>query len=157
MNPQDDEELESSINRVLRRLPDRKAPPGFESRVMAELSRRAALPWWRKSFAHWPSAARAVFFVISAVAAGLVVAGLFFAARSAGASQLSGNLSGSFAWFVVARDIVAAAGARLSMIAASVPPLWLYGIGGLVALCYATLGAVGAAAYRAFSPVRQAS
>jgi len=43
------------------------------------------------------------------------------------------------------------------MIAASVPPLWLYGIGGLVALCYATLGAVGAAAYRAFSPVRQAT
>ena len=58
---------------MLRNLPDRKAPAGLEARVLAEISRRAALPWWRKSFAHWPVAVRLGFLILSARVAAVAV------------------------------------------------------------------------------------
>jgi hypothetical protein len=151
MNPNDPDKLEASLHRALRRLPDRKAPVGLETRILAEISRRAALPWWRKSFAHWPSSVRAAFFGVSALAAALLVAGFFVLGRTSGANQVSGGIATSFAWLAIARDVVAAGRARLGTLIASVPPFWLYGIGGTVALSYAALAGLGAAAYRAFS------
>jgi hypothetical protein len=155
MNPQDQDKLEAAIHRVLRRLPDRKAPRSLEARVLAELGRRASLPWWRKSFAHWPSAVRGGFFVGSVLAAALVVAGLFILGRSPGANQLTSGISTSFAWLVVARDVVSASLYRVKAVIAEVPPLWLYGGGAALALCYAGAAAAGAAAYRALSFGRQ--
>ena len=60
------EALERLLDRALHELPSRRAPPTLESRVIRELDRRAALPWWRRSFAHWPLLARAGFLVIGA-------------------------------------------------------------------------------------------
>jgi hypothetical protein len=149
MKPQDQEKLEASIHRVLRGLPDRKAPSGLEARVLAELGRRARLPWWRKSFAHWPSAVRAGFFAGAGLAAALIVAGFFVLGHSTGAHEITLGVSASYAWFVLARDIVTAAGYKVRAIAATVPPLWLYGGAATLALCYAAVGAAGAATYRA--------
>ena len=59
-----DDALKDLLDRTLQELPLRRAPPTLESRVLDELERRAALAWWRRSFAHWPVAARAVFLVI---------------------------------------------------------------------------------------------
>jgi hypothetical protein len=149
MNPQDHDKVEASIHRMLRKLPDRKAPSSLESRVMAELGRRASLPWWRKSFAHWPSAIRAGFFVGAGLAAALVVAGVFVLRQSPGAHEVTAGISTSYAWFALARDLVAAAGLRVKMLVATVPPLFLYGGAALLALCYAAVAAAGAATYRA--------
>jgi hypothetical protein len=156
MNPQDQDKLEASIHRVLRKLPDRKAPFSLEARVLAELSRRASLPWWRKSFAHWPSAVRAGFFIVAALAAALVVAGLFLLGRSSGAHQITAGVSTSYAWLTVARDVVAAAIFKVKSLAATVPPFLLYGGAATIALCYAAVAAAGAAAYRALAVGRQA-
>lgn len=151
MNPQDQDKLEASIHRVLRGLPDRKAPFSLEARVLAELGRQAALPWWRKSFAHWPSAIRAGFFLGAALAAALVMAGIFLLGRSSGAHEVSVGVSTSFAWITVARDVVAAGILKVKSVAATIPPLWLYGGAAALALCYAAVGAAGAATYRALS------
>jgi hypothetical protein len=156
MNPQDQDKLEASIHRVLRGLPDRKAPSSLEARVLAELSRRASLPWWRKSFAHWPSAVRGCFFVVAALAATLVVAGCFVLGHSSGASQVTSGIASSRAWFVVGRDIVDAGAFRVKTFLAGIPPLWLYGGAATLALCYAAVAAAGAATYRALSLSRQA-
>jgi hypothetical protein len=155
MNPHEHDKLEAPVHRMLRSLPDRKAPAGMESRILAEISRRAALPWWRKSFAHWPAVVRAGFFVISAVAAALVVFGLFVVSGTAGAHEVAGGLSHSYSWLVIGRDVVAAASARVGMFLASVPTVWLYGIAGAVGLSYAAVAAAGAATYRALSIGRQ--
>jgi len=48
--------LTQLIDRALRDQPAVKAPPRLAARVMAEVGRRAAMPWWRRSFAHWPAA-----------------------------------------------------------------------------------------------------
>jgi hypothetical protein len=156
MNPNEQDKLEASVHQLLRRLPDRKAPTGLERRVLAEIARRAALPWWKKSFAYWPAPARLGFFVGSAAAAGLVVSVLFVVSGSAGAHELAGGISNSFGWLSIAREILASAESRVQQLTAQVPSLWLYAIGGTVVACYAALGAIGAAAYRTFSVARQA-
>jgi hypothetical protein len=155
MNPNDPERLEARIHAVLRQLPERKAPAGLEARVLAELGRRAALPWWRKSFAHWPSAVRAAFFAASAIAAGLVVAGLFVLGHTSGAHQVAGALSAVNAWIVIARDVVAVAGSKARAFVSTIPSFWLYGGAAAIALSYASVAALGATAYRALSTGRQ--
>jgi hypothetical protein len=148
MNTNDPEKLEVAIHRVLRSLPDRKAPAGLEARVLAELGRRAALPWWKKSFAFWPASVRIGFFAGSALAAALVVAGLVYAGESSGAHQLAGSIANSIAWLVFARDMMATVGDKVRIVIAAVPPLWLYGAAATLAACYGALAAIGAATYR---------
>jgi hypothetical protein len=157
MNPEDSDKLEASIHRVLRSLPDRKAPAGLEARVLAEIGRRASLPWWRKSFAYWPSAVRAGFFVCSGLAAAALVTGLFVLSQSPGAHEVASGISSARAWIVIGRDLYAAAGAKASSLLAHVPALWLYGGAATIALCYAAVAAAGAATYRALSAGRQAT
>jgi len=65
-----DEELERLVERALRQLPLRAAPPTLESRVHRELHRLGARPWWRHRFAHWPAAARAGFVLVCITLAG---------------------------------------------------------------------------------------
>ncbi len=60
------EKLEQTLSRALRDLPLRRAPASLEMRVANELARRAALPWWRASFANWPAAARIAFVLLCA-------------------------------------------------------------------------------------------
>src|ERR1700686_3573047 len=67
--------LERLLDRTLRELPLRRAPPTLEARVCSELKRRAARAWWRRSFAHWPVPARAAFLAICAVLIGLAFLG----------------------------------------------------------------------------------
>jgi hypothetical protein len=155
MNIQDPDKLESAIHRVLRSVPDRKAPAGMEARILAELSRRAALPWWRKSYAYWPVAIRAAFFVGSAVAAALLVTGLITLGRSAGAHDLAGGVAQPFAWLGTARDVMSSMNTSIRGFIASIPPVWLYGVVGTIVFCYAALAAISAAAYRALSFGRQ--
>src|ERR1700761_4646104 len=66
-----DQKRDLVLNQTLRGLPLRKAPLSLEARVLNELARRAAMPWWRASFSGWPVAAR-VGFVLAC--AGLIAA-----------------------------------------------------------------------------------
>jgi hypothetical protein len=157
MSTHDPEKLEAAIHRVLRSVPDRKAPAGLEARVLGELSRRASLPWWRKSYAFWPSSVRLVFFVGSALAAALLVSGLILLARSSGAQELAGGVARRFTWLALAREIFASVYDRVRGFIGAVPSFWLYGAIGTVVACYAALGAIGAATYRALTFSRQTS
>jgi hypothetical protein len=157
MSPNNADKLEAAVHRALRSVPDRKAPSGLEGRVLAELGRLNALPWWRRSFAHWPLAARVVFFAGSAIAAALVVNALIMVGFSNVAHDLAAGVSQRLAWVSFARDISAAIGVKVRLVIGAIPALWLYGAVAAVALCYATLAAIGAAAYRAVSFARQTS
>ncbi|HZZ19554.1 MAG TPA: hypothetical protein VFE25_09300 [Opitutaceae bacterium] len=149
--------MEARMNRALRGLPNRKAPSGLEARVMAEISRRAALPWWRKSFAHWPSAIRVTFLGLSVVAATLLVAGVVRFGGSTNLRGFSGALENSRSWLFLGRDLMDSAKERASSLVASVPAIWLYAGIALVATSYATLAAFGAATYRVLTVERSTS
>ncbi len=149
MNPDSHDPLEASLHRVLRSVPDRRAPAGLESRVLAEIARRAALPWWKKSFAHWPQSVRAAFFVVSAVCAGLLVSALILLFHNYGAQVTPAALGQRFGWLILARELFASAQLRITTLGSSVSAVWLYSIGIFVAAAYGLLVAIGAATYRA--------
>ena len=98
---------------------------------------------------------RVGFFAGSALAAALIVSGILVLVRSSGAAALAGGVAQRFSWLILAREIVAAAIDRIRVLIGAIPPLWIYGAVGTVALCYATLAAIGAATYRTLSFARQ--
>jgi len=135
-DPQDP--LERLLNRALRGLPPRAAPPTLESRVFAELERRASLPWWRRSFAHWPLTVRAVFLLICTASAGLAIAG-----AAAAAADIR-----SLYWAREIGSLMASGASLVTLLAGLAPPLWLYEGIAVCALLYAALFGLGATLYR---------
>ena len=91
-------ERDRPLHRLLKSLPERKAPSGLELRVMTAVADSLAKPWWRKMWWPWPAPARMVFaLVIAGLAALALQAGLgvvesfpvqpgFSAARTVGGS-----------------------------------------------------------------------
>ena len=157
MQPNDNEKLEKLIHRTLRSLPDRRAPASLEARVLAEIQRRAALPWWRKAYADWPALVRAGFFAASAVAAALVVLGLIAVGQNAAVLRLAGQVAGQFAWIASAQDIAGSLAASFGAVFRAIPPIWLYGTIAAIVALYATLAAVGAATYQTLASGRRSS
>ncbi len=145
--PFDEEQgLERLLDRTLRELPLRRAPPSLEARVLAELRRRAALPWWRRSFTNWPLFARAGFLATCMALVGLALLGGAWAVARLTAFNASG--APSMFWVRQALAALGGAGKLAALIAGAVPPQWLYtGIAFSTAL-YAALFGLGAAAYR---------
>ncbi len=152
--PPDPDPLESIIHRTLRALPDRPAPRSLESRVLAEIARRAALPWWRKSFAHWPLGARAVFLVALAGVVKLVLLGAVWAMAGFDVAQFREAFATQFTWMEAGLTVVRAIADSCEIIGRSIPPLWLYGAVAVVAGTYAALFGLGAAAYKALRSSR---
>ncbi|HTY51381.1 MAG TPA: hypothetical protein VMB48_16980 [Steroidobacteraceae bacterium] len=68
--------LEQRISGLLASIPPRSAPAELVPRVWAELARRRALPWWRRSVLEWPRPAQLAF-----LAAGLALAAAAVALR----------------------------------------------------------------------------
>jgi hypothetical protein len=142
----DEQELARLLDRTLRELRARRAPPTLESRVLGELERRAALPWWRHSFAHWPRAARAVFVLTCCGLSGLAFIGGAWAVVGLRSLHESGALS--IPWARQATTIMGVAGELTALLADAVPPTWLYDGLAVSALLYAALFGLGIAAYR---------
>lgn len=138
------EDLEKFIHQTLRSLPDRRAPRSLESRVFAAIEARAALPWWKQSFAQWPVAARAAFLLLSAVA--LIAVTLGFA--DAGQTALVTRVAAQFAWVDHLRAAIAGTGELCGVVFRAIPPLWLYGSLAALGALYVALLGIGATAYR---------
>ena len=144
-NGRPDDALERFVRSALRDLPPRRAPASLETRVLAELQRRAALKWWQRSYGDWPVAARLVF-ILACIATGSLLV--------RACSWFFGGVGSSAAWSGVAAEITPAAASvkatanALSFIAHSIPSIWIYGTVAVVAFLYVTLFGIGAAAYR---------
>ena len=139
-------QLARLFERTLRDVPLRRAPSTLEARVLSELRRRASLPWWRRSFSHWPALARAGFGVGSAV----LIAGVF--AGGALLIDIAQSLPASgVRWLPWGRSAAALAGAIAQLAAAlarAVPITWVYDGLAVSAVLYAALFGLGIAAYR---------
>jgi hypothetical protein len=137
-DPLKEDPLEPVFDRALRTLPLRRAPTSLESRVFCELERRAALPWWRRSFTHWPLTARAAFLVICSASAALAMTG-------------GATAAADVRYLYWAREIgalMASGGSLLTLLARIAPPLWLYEGIAVCGVLYAVLFGLGAVLYR---------
>jgi hypothetical protein len=133
-----DELTESMVNQTLASLPLRRAPATLEARVLGELQRRASLPFWRRSFMHWPLPARAAFLAMCAISIGLALQGAAAAVEAVH----------SLAWAREAGMLLVTGGDLAVSLAHAALPAWLYGIIAVFALLYACLFGLGAAVYR---------
>lgn len=148
MNPHEENNLERLIGQVVHDLPPRRAPSSLEQRVQAEIARRAALPWWRKSFAHWPMAARAVFLVLCAGFVKLAFSATMWVLAGVNGVKLKATFAPELQTLAVGGRLARTVTDLGSSMVASVPPLWLYGGIAVVAGLYIALFGLGAAAYR---------
>ena len=147
MNPQDsDEALQCLLDRTLRELPPRRAPASLEARVFKELERRAALPWWRRSFMHWPAPARIAFLVACTALVALVFVGGAAAVASLRSLLESGTVSLSWARQIAA--LMVSAGNLITLLARTLPLTWIYQGIVVCAVLYAVLFGLGAVVYR---------
>jgi hypothetical protein len=136
--------LEKLIDRVCREQPALGAPATLSARVIAEIERRAALPWWRQSFTHWPIPARAAF--VAACAA------LTWTSLSAPMARVFSTVNEPLTWAYqtgasvsLINTVFGRVGANL---ASSVSPLWLYGAGLGICGLYVLFAGLCAATYR---------
>jgi hypothetical protein len=152
MTPPDREkQLESLFDRALRDLPPGRAPLTLEARVHDALRRRAAQPWWRRSFTQWPLLTRAVFLATcSGVALLTILEGTWSFARAHSWHEAGAffDIALPFAWARSTFTLAASISDLASQLAAFIPAPWVYGALALGALLYATLFGLGATAYR---------
>jgi hypothetical protein len=142
------EKLERAIHQTLRALPPRRAPRSLEARVFAELERRAALPWWRQSFAHWPLPARAVFLLVSVALVKLTLMTTVWVMGGFDATAFTSAFSTQLSWAQTGLSAVRGVTDFAAIIFRSIPPIWFYGTVAFAAALYAALVGLGAAAYR---------
>jgi hypothetical protein len=142
------ERLERVMTRVLAGQAARRAPATLSDRVMAELARRAALPWWRRGFADWPLAARIALVLALGSLLWLVLTLPGGAAADAGAA-LRGEVASTLAgWSAALHALGAVADELRALLSRAVPATWVYGIAAVIAALYASFFGLGAATYK---------
>jgi hypothetical protein len=134
-----EQKLERFIDQALRQQPPLRAPASLQARVLNELARRAALPWWRRSFASWPLAARAGF---------IIVCGIFIKLAVTSTTWVLGAAEGPAASVRSTAHVAGSLREVARLIFESIPSHWLYLAAALAVAMYLTLFGVGAAAYR---------
>jgi hypothetical protein len=93
-----EQQLEERLDRELKELPELQAPPALAARILSAVSRRAARPWYRRSWQAWPVSLRAASLpILLAMFGGLCwsVSALAHTVASAPATQkIAGELAG---------------------------------------------------------------
>ena len=141
-----EQKLERLVTQTLRDLPLRRAPGTLEARVLDELQRHAALPWWRVGFARWPAAARAAFVVVcAALVAATILGG---ASAIVGVGSLNEAAALPLSWMHPLLTLMSSVGGVAALVVRVIPPLWLYGALAFGIVLYVALFGLGAAAYR---------
>lgn len=140
-----DAKLERFVGEVLKRQPLRKAPATLEARVFAALEERAAKPWWRESFLHWPIAARIVFLLGSFGVVKLALMAVMWLVTD---SRSAPVVTQSLTWYEHSASLLSSLGGLLSTLVHSIPPHWLFIGIAVTTMLYVALFVLGATAYR---------
>jgi hypothetical protein len=145
------EQLEARLQALFRDQPPRRAPRSLEQRVLAEITRREALPWWRKSFSFWPAAVQFAFlFVGVGLALGTVAAAILLFSGNSWSLELERVTEPVTNTLLTLRS---AGAALVDMVRGWLPPIpttWVYAFLLMVGAAYAALVGIGATAYRLF-------
>ncbi len=147
--PDNNDKLERLVREATAGLPARRAPRSLEQRVLMELERRAARPWWRKSFLHWPMPARVGFLVSSVVVAQMLFMLGMWGTAGFEMAHLRDVFMQQFGWMERGLTVFHAVRGFADILARNIPAAWFYGALAFFAMLYLTLFGLGAAAYKA--------
>jgi hypothetical protein len=146
VNSRKEENLEKLMSEALRGLPLRRAPLGLESRVLDELQRRSAQVWWRRSFTHWPTAARTAFVLLNIALVAVTFLNGF--SNVVGGRSFSEFTAMMLMWMRPFLTVLSSVGGLTPVLLHSIPQGWLYAGLAVSAVLYTALFGLGAAAYR---------
>lgn len=144
----DAERLEKRVHAALRKLPLLQAPTTLESRVLREIARREALPWWRQGFGRWPLPARLLFVPLSAGCMKLAFLGIAALGSVLNAAQQTTVVSSVQNRWQALTGVVQSLQSLGALFVRDVPQVWIYGATGLAMLLYVALFGIGAVAFR---------
>ena len=142
------EQLEQKIHAVLREQPARRAPMSLESRVLGEIARRQALPWWKKSYANWPAPMRLAFLALGVALAVGTLLGSMHLAGVLSAQTFAPVIQPLVNAAVTLRAAGSALGELVRPLLPSISNQWLYIALAVIGASYALLLGIGATAYR---------
>jgi hypothetical protein len=146
-----DERLERFVGGLLRELPHRQAPAALEARVLEEIGRRAALPWWRKSFLHWPQLAQVALVLALAGVVKLAIGAVVWLTGSVRGSQVATAIEQPVDWIQSMASVFHSLVIACNAVIAAIPSQWLT-LGLLAAgAMYFVLFGTGAVLYRALN------
>jgi hypothetical protein len=143
-----DEQLERVVTGLLRDLPLRQAPATLQARVLEEIGHRLALPWWRRSFMHWPQVAQIVFVMALLGVVKLALDSLVWVTGNVRGSQVATAIEQPVDWLQTMANIFHSLAVAGNAVIAAIPPQWLYFgllLGGAM---YVVLFGAGAVLYR---------
>ena len=147
----DGDRLEKLVHVALRQLPPLPAPATLESRVLRELARREALPWWRQGFARWPLPARLLFVPLSAGCMKLAFLGIAAFGSVLNAAQQTTVVSSMQNRWQALSGVAQSLQSLGALVVRDVPQLWVYAAMGLALFLYAALFGIGAVAFRSLA------
>lgn len=133
---------------MLREQPLRRAPMSLETRVLGEIARRQALPWWHKSYAYWPQPVRLAFVLVSVAMLVIGVLGYIQVFGGASIESLAPLVQPVSAAVATLRAAGNALWELVRPLAPSISTQWLYIAVAVIGASYAMLVGVGATAYR---------
>lgn len=145
---QSTEAIERLVGTALSDQPPRRAPRTLQARVLAEIERRAALPWWRNSFLHWPLLVRAAFVLGSLALVKFALTSTVLLAGRVQTEPVVETLTRPLGWAESSADSFSRAVSFGSALFNAIPPLWLYSGVALAITLYVALVALSATAYR---------
>jgi len=143
------ESIERLIGDLLRDQPLRSAPRTLHARVLAEIERREAAPWWRHSFLHWPLAARLLFILASLGVVKLALAGVVLLISGVHSQPVVDTIAKPLSWAEASASLLSKSVNLAAVILNAIPSTWLYAAIGLAVALYLALFLLGATAYRA--------
>jgi len=144
MNRMTPEQIEKMVHKALRSLPDRRAPASLEARVLAAVAAQAAIPWWHKSWRHWPRPVRVLFVLGCGMVAALMIGGGAYVQLDLEPGRIGAAAD------IADRLIAVGSGVTnlVSLVIRNIPATWLYGSIAVIGAMYAMLFGLGATAYR---------
>ncbi len=137
MNSQDEKQLEASITRELKALPNLRAPSSLKGRVLATIEQRQALPWYRQAWQHWPLPVQAAATVALLAAFAGVCFGSWYLVRTPDFAVASGKAGSLFSGFGALWNALGLLKSGVWMAVKSLHPALLLGCGTALALGYA--------------------
>lgn len=151
MRPTPESELEQTLDRELRALPDCEAPASLMPRVLNAIAARERLPWWCKPYAYWPGPARAVFLTLTTSLAALFLYFTWGVSSGATLAALTDEVSEIVSRLEVARSLVSAFGNVGAALVRAAGPTMLWVAAGVATACYVTTLTLGTYFYRLVS------
>ncbi|MBM3880588.1 MAG: hypothetical protein FJ387_12875 [Verrucomicrobia bacterium] len=139
---------DDELHRRLKELPDRPAPATLLPRVLAALEARARVPWYRRTWWHWPPAAQGLALLL---ASGLL-GGLLWLALHAGELNLASAAGQRIGGWLAPLSPLVSLGEALGRVVGSLTRQlngWVVGAAALLgSLVYVSGIGVGTACYR---------